>query len=76
MSRDLRDMVAIAAGSKETVAQWAHLLKRAIIGYHIETTSRVGRAPRHRELWVAEVDAEDAKHVLRSANLPGVVLFW
>jgi len=76
MSRDLKDMVAIAAGSRETVAQWAYSLRRAAITFHIATTSRGGTKPRDAELWVAEIDAEEAKYAIRSAEVPGIVRLW
>ena len=78
MTHDLKDMVAIAASTKQTVTRWAQQLQRAAIAYHIATATRggnsVGRS--NAELWVAEADAEEARHVIRSAAVPGLPQLW
>jgi len=78
MTHDLKDMVAIAAGSKIAVARWARLLRRAAIVYYTTTTTWKSDSsdPREAELWVACALADEARHVIRSAEVRGPALLW
>ena len=72
---DLRDMVAVAAGTAARVAEWAAALSRASIRFtvvHPHTCSGTdGPAEDYVELWVAERDSDRANAVVRESDSGG-----
>jgi len=78
MTHNMNDMVAVASGPSTTVARWARLLRRAAISCHIAavTWPDDGSDCKEAELWVIDALADEARSVIRSAEVPGAMLIW
>jgi len=78
MTHDMNEMVAVASGPAATIHQWARLLKRAAIPYHIATTTAVpeGKRSGDAELWVTDALSQEARSVIRSVDVSGAKMLW
>jgi hypothetical protein len=70
-SQDLSDMVAVAAGSSASVAEWLLVLRRA--GFRPVTADSCS-GDDYAEVWVRRDNAEKALGILRASG--GKQLIW
>jgi hypothetical protein len=74
MLRDMARMVVVASGSLAQVQCWSDCLRRASIEFVVARCDST--AQDHAELWVEQVDVDEARSTIRSATHSDRSLLW
>jgi hypothetical protein len=77
MSQNMGEMVAIASGTRNRVGRWARALRAAAIAFLVITPMTTSEGDQNdTELWVANDDAEEARHAIQFTYGPKAHDLW